>query len=260
MSKHLSSVNRKIVANISKSLDFFVKVLNYINGKGYGSSSVIREVQCIKKVLGKAAPKTLIDVGGNKGTYAEQLVKYFPNSEIHVFEPSATNIKVLTEKFSLNKNVKLNQAGLGNVTGQSSLYTNILGSGLGSLTKRRLEHHNINFDKSEQVDIIKFVDYYNANLKGKTIDLIKIDVEGHELDVLEGCAEVIDSIKCIQFEYGGCNIDTRSYFQDFWYFFKERNFDIYRISPMGLILMDKYSEQQEHFLTTNFICVNNSYI
>ena len=50
------------------------------------------------------------------------------------------------------------------------------------------------------------------------IDFFKIDVEGHEMDVLKGIGDKISNIKLIQFEFGGCNIDTRCFFQDFWYF------------------------------------------
>ena len=244
--------------HITKTLDRIINILNYIIGNGYDSTSKKTEVELIKRVLGQSSPKVLIDVGGNIGLYTDQLLNNFQNVEIHIFEPSLTNTNILSNKFSLNKNVTVNPVGLSNVNETVKLYSDVLGSGLGSLTKRHLDHFNINFDQSETIKVIKFIDYYNTNFKGQTIDLFKIDVEGHEMDVLEGCEEVIDNIKCIQFEFGGCNIDTKTYFQDFWYFLKKRNFDIYRISPIGLISIDKYSEQLEYFRTTNFICVNRN--
>jgi FkbM family methyltransferase len=243
---------------ISKILDRIIRILHNVNGNGYGSASIQSEVKLVKRVLGQSSPKVLIDVGGNIGLYTDQLLKDFQNVEVHIFEPSLTNTNILSNKFSLNKNVTVNPVGLSNVNETVKLYSDVLGSGLGSLTKRHLDHFNINFDQSETIKVIKFIDYYNTNFKGQTIDLFKIDVEGHEMDVLEGCEEVIDNIKCIQFEFGGCNIDTKTYFQDFWYFLKKRNFDIYRISPIGLISIDRYSEQLEYFRTTNFICVNRN--
>jgi FkbM family methyltransferase len=243
---------------ISKILDRIIRMLHNVNGNGYGTASIQSEVKLVKRVLGQSSPKVLIDVGGNIGLYTDQLLKDFQNVEVHIFEPSLTNTNILSNKFSLNKNVTVNPVGLSNVNETVKLYSDVLGSGLGSLTKRHLDHFNINFDQSETIKVIKFIDYYNTNFKGQTIDLFKIDVEGHEMDVLEGCEEVIDNIKCIQFEFGGCNIDTKTYFQDFWYFLKKRNFDIYRISPIGLISIDRYSEQLEYFRTTNFICVNRN--
>ncbi|WP_445778772.1 hypothetical protein [Shewanella sp.] len=45
--------------------------------------------------------------------------------------------------------------------------------------------------------------------------MIKIDIEGHELSVLKVFGAAIEATKVIQFEFGDCNIDTRTYFQDF---------------------------------------------
>lgn len=65
---------------------------------------------------------------------------------------------------------------------------------------------------------------------------------------------MIDSgnIDFIQFEFGGCNIDSRTYFQDFYYFLKD-NYDIYRIVKNGLRKIDRYSETCEVFLNSNYI-------
>ena len=66
-------------------------------------------------------------------------------------------------------------------------------------------------------------------------------------------------MRVIQFEFGGSNIDTRTFFQDFWYFFKDRNFSIYRITPNGILPIREYTEHDEFFSTTNYIAVNRKY-
>ena len=62
--------------------------------------------------------------------------------------------------------------------------------------------------------------FIKKKLRNQEIDIMKLDVEGHELDVLEGSRKTINSIKLIQFEFGGCNIDSKTFFQDFYYFLK----------------------------------------
>lgn len=37
-----------------------------------------------------------------------------------------------------------------------------------------------------------------------------------------------------------------------------KNFDIFRITPYGLIRVENYSESQEVFTTTNFLCTNKN--
>ena len=76
------------------------------------------------------------------------------------------------------------------------------------------------------------------------------------LDVLDGFGALISKTKIIQFEFGGCNIDTKSHYRDFWYYFKNRGFAVYRITPFGPSRLDTYTEYDEHYKTTNFIAVN----
>ena len=85
------------------------------------------------------------------------------------------------------------------------------------------------------------------------LDFVKLDIEGHELDARNGVGEALKFIAVIQFEFGGCNIDTRTFWQDFWYFFKKNNFDLYRITPFGKIKIKKYREIDEFFSTSNFL-------
>ena len=62
------------------------------------------------------------------------------------------------------------------------------------------------------------------------------------------------AIAIIQFEFGNCNIASRTYFQDFYYLL-EPNYRIYRILGHGLRPVRGYRESQEVFLTTNYLAV-----
>jgi FkbM family methyltransferase len=181
-----------------------------------------------------------------------------------MFEPSTTHKELYKKSFENMSNVKINYLALSNVNGKQKLYYDTPGSALASLTKRRLEHFNTSMNHSEIVETTRFDDFWKTTdtyLKNPNtiIDYVKIDVEGHELDVLEGFGNLLDKIGIIQFEFGGTNIDTRTYFQDFWYLFKDKKYDfsIYRIAPNGLIPINKYVETDEYFSTTNYIAVNN---
>jgi len=57
---------------------------------------------------------------------------------------------------------------------------------------------------------------------------------------------------------GGANIDTRTFFQDFWYFFAKHNYDLFRITPFGVQKIDEYKERDEFFSTTNFIAIRRA--
>ena len=243
---------------IQKILEKKVQSLLYLEGIGSGvtpSSSGEKNVLNLVKSLSK--PYCILDVGANKGQYTNMVYNEFYNLafEIHSFEPSKFTFEILKESVPKDDKIKLNNCGLSRNISEETLYYNEKSSGLASLTKRRLDHLNIRFDKTEKIRLTT-VDHYCSENGIKHIHLLKIDVEGHELDVLNGASQMLTNtaIDIITFEFGGCNIDTRSFFQDYFYFFKEYNMKIYRITPSGYFFpIEEYKEHYEQFRTTNFV-------
>jgi FkbM family methyltransferase len=229
-----------------------IKFANY-QGKGWGGATVDKEFVAALSLLSNKEPKLCIDIGGNKGSYTEQILKKLPYCSVVIFEPAQSNMAILREKFKDNSNVILEQFAVARNKSNVILYSNEDGSGLASLTKRRLEHFGINFSNTENIKTLKFEDYWKEKLDSKNIDFCKLDIEGHEMDALIGFGRAINNIELIQFEFGGCNIDTRFFFQDFWYFFKEKRFDLFRISPLGIIPIINYKESDEYFTATNYL-------
>lgn len=231
------------------------KIAAYTQGKGYGAATIEQEVNAMASLL-KTAPSLAVDIGGNVGNYTAELCKHYPELEIHTFEPARVNIKQLLRRFSDNERIHVVPLALSDITGPVVLHSNEHGSGLGSLTKRRLDHFNIPFDVEEAIQSVRFEDYWNETLGKRTLDIVKLDVEGHELSALKGFGEALKHCKAIQFEFGGCNIDTRTFFQDFWYFFQEAKFILFRITPYGTQRITQYKESDEFFSTTNYVAVN----
>jgi FkbM family methyltransferase len=226
-----------------------------IQGKGFGGYSIGVEVAHVVKLLQKP-PILAADIGGNVGAYTAELKRLFPELEIHVFEPASINVKKLYERFSHDRKVIIQPIAVSNESGMASLFSDKEGSGLASLKKRQLEHFGIAFDVQECVRTIRFEEYWEKNLKSRSVDLVKMDIEGFELTALQGFGAALAATNLIQFEFGGCNIDTRTFFQDFWYFFNDNKFRIYRVTPIGLQFLPNYSELCEFFSTCNYIAKN----
>jgi FkbM family methyltransferase len=227
-----------------------------LQGKGYGKASIRKEIALAFDLIGRK-PTLAIDIGGNVGLYALEIRRRAPECEIYVFEPAATNVAILRERLAGDPRVHIEPVAVSDAAQDAVLYADKAGSGLGSLTKRRLDHFGIELEHQERVKTIRFDGYYDANLRGRELDLVKLDIEGHELGALLGCGEAaLRKTRCVQFEFGGCNIDTRTFFQDFYYFFAEHRFDLYRITPIGLMPISKYREGDEFFSTTNFLARN----
>lgn len=227
-----------------------------LKGMNFGASeaSDSGERYVLKLVKRESSESPIIfDVGANKGQYANLINKVFKgNARVFSFEPGKFTYSELSKNTSGIKNIEKYNFGFGSEDTSASLNYDNQGSGLASVYKRKLNHMNIDFNKEERIEIKK-IDDFCVRHDIEKIDLLKIDVEGHELEVLKGAKRMFekDAIKSIQFEFGGANIDSRTYFQDFYLLLKEK-YTIYRILQNGLYEINKYSELQEIFTTVNY--------
>lgn len=208
----------------------------------------------IKNKLKHIKNPVIFDVGANVGDYTKLLTETFSESvKIYSFEPSHTTYKKLRANIGTTGNVNLYNLGFGNRNTKAILFSDREGSGLASVLKRKLEHYNISLDKKEHVEL-KTIDAFCGEQKISHIHLLKLDVEGNEMNVLMGARKILEdrAIPYIQFEFGGCNIDSRTYFRDFYYLLKD-NYKIFRILKDGLFEVRNYSEKYEAFYTTNYL-------
>jgi len=111
----------------------------------------------------------------------------------------------------------------------------------------------LKLDSSEEVVVITMDNFCREHAIDR-IDLLKLDVEGHELAALQGAAEMLarGTVRFVQFEFGGCNLDSRTNFRDFWELLSPR-YAIYRVLRKGLYQVPFYSELDEIFTTVNFL-------
>ena len=252
-------VLRKVVASIAKihpKLPAILEIdLQNLQGKGSGATSIELEAKIALSFIARSGIQNpvVLDIGANVGAYSEAILRNAPQSNVYAFEPSSFVRSKLVERFNGNSSVTIVPLALGNRTATETLWSDSPESGLASLTKRRLDHFGIAFNQSESVELTTLDSW--SNTANVFPDLIKMDVEGHELDVLLGGLKTLAMARVVQFEFGGCNIDTKTFFQDFWYLLTRHGFAIYRISARGPIHISRYSEVDECFRTTNFLGV-----
>lgn len=227
--------------------------LNFGTGDSVNHSGEICVLNYLQQKYKKNTDLIIFDVGANVGDYTKSVLSFFDNAHIFCFEPSKTTFEQLQKNVTKNENVTLNNFGLGKENKKAILFSNCQDLGLSSLYDRQLDHLGIKLSEREEVEIKKLDDYCSEKSL-RNINLLKIDVEGNELDVLCGANEMLSNklIDFIQFEFGGCNIDSRTYFRDFFYLLGS-NYQIYRILQNGLYSIKNYNEINEVFITTNYL-------
>jgi FkbM family methyltransferase len=246
---------------IQPSQEFYIQLhsraLEGMNIGGSGKtddSGEYNALEYIKKKLNANDDIVVFDVGANIGDYAKLIHNVFKNNiSIFSFEPSLQTFQKLSINTKDITSIKRYNIGLGDQKTTLQLFSNAQESGLASLYKRRLDHLDIEMKYVENIEISTLDSFCNEN-KINHIHFLKMDVEGHELKVLNGAREMLESgkIDFIQFEFGGCNIDSKSFFQDFFYLLNA-NYKIYRILNNGLYEITNYSERHEIFLTANYL-------
>lgn len=233
---------------------------DYLMGVGAGANV---DTSGEASVLGrlKDAPGkgelVVFDVGSNLGQFLQMSAKALAGRayRMHCFEPGTAAYSSLLRNAEGIENITLNNTALGRETGERLLFMDKPGSRLASLTKRRMDHFGKDFAETEAV-LVDTLDNYCSLHGVEHIDLLKLDAEGHELDILAGGAEMLrkNAIRFVLFEFGGCNIDTRTFVQDFYYLFRYHNMRIARITPGGFWFeLGNYREIYEQFRTTRFV-------
>jgi len=146
-----------------------------------------KTAECELSVLDKIVPRgaVTIDIGANFGLYTRRLARL--SERVHAFEPSHKMADLLRRTSA--SNVRVHELALSDHTGQAELFTPQQGRdpvyGLASLEHREptANHHVVAATvPTARLDAVVQDD----------VAFVKVDVEGHELNVLEGAVELLE--------------------------------------------------------------------
>lgn len=175
---------------------------DYVGRSAYYTGDIDRKVTWIYRKIVRNGD-TALDIGTNIGIVTLGLSKIVGSKgKVHSFEPNRELVNVLNDTIERNRitNVCIHPVALGRKVEDKELFIPEGNTGAASLLSvdEETQHDTMtvsvnslsNFAKQESIESIRF---------------IKIDVEGFELDVLEGGLDVLDDIQpeTILFE---CNL------------------------------------------------------
>ena len=151
---------------------------------------------------------SFIDVGSHNGTYTDLIIKNFKVNKVLMFEPQKYIFKKIKKKYKYTKFIKIFNCAISSKNKLQKIYINNhdLTSSLTKLDetnpylKRKAKLFALNNNKSlikesYNIKTVRLNDVIKKN-NIKKINLLKIDTEGHELEVLQGLNK---SIKYTQF-------------------------------------------------------------
>lgn len=164
-----------------------------MNSVGHISKEIFREIFFGKFELNERIfvenslnqNSNVLNIGSNIGFYTLLCAKMATNGKIFSFEPSSSNFKNLINNIKLNSldNIVAYNIGLGEFEGETELFKDSSNPNLDS-------HYTVVNEFSENLVLekipIKRLDSFLSDFP--PIDLIIIDVEGYELEVLQGAS------------------------------------------------------------------------
>jgi FkbM family methyltransferase len=264
MISNLKNIIKSIIPQ-STFLQKFYRGIYYIGiwGMNYGVEGSIKktgELKAIHRIKSYWNNQPILfDVGANVGDYTRFLSKLIDgHGVIHAFEPIQSTFQQLEQNIS-GANVHLHKLGLSNVHGEETIYYDRSRPSQASTIKLDVSHLQLKNEASESIQITT-LDSFCALHNIECIDLLKIDVEGNELNVLRGAKNLLvqQRIRTIQFEFGTTQIDAHVFFKDFWRLLSP-DFKIYRVLKNDLWEIKSYTESLEVLHFSNFIAVNKKH-
>jgi FkbM family methyltransferase len=170
--------------------------------------------------------------------------------EVHYFDPVHDYVDILSKQPNKNTVSHFNNFGLGNKHADLYYYPHF-----GSFYDR-IKSCGKSDDNNKILLNIKPAADYILEKNIKSVDFLKIDTEGYELDVIMGFKEHINNVKIIQFEYGGTFIDNNITLFTIVNFLESKGFCKFSyITPNGLKLL---TNTDDHYRYCNIACIHKN--
>lgn len=203
-----------------------------------------------------------IDIGANIGHFSLEILNN-KSTKVIAFEPlpECCNKLSLIYKEYANR-FKFFEIALSNKDGISKLNYGSTTSGLSSLETKINKIPYVGDSNTNSIEVItKQLDSFINNLEFQNTDFIKIDVEGHEMAVLNGGLDFIrkNHIKLIQIEFNWHNLLSKNTIYDYSVMLKG-----YVVTQLNLIngklrIINPLDPFSNLYFLSNFIFIEKSF-
>lgn len=226
---------------------------------GYGNcdGNTNGEKNLIQNVL--RTGDIVFDVGADIGDWSKYILATNKDVCLHVFEPIPASFKVLEKKLNFH-NVQLHNIALSQEAGTADFFVYLSPSKLTDWSSLYFRPVIGDYLTKKIIVETQSLDRFCSVNDIRHIDLLKLDTEGAEWFIFLGAQELLNrqAITLIQFEYGGCNIDSRTTLHQMYELLTSKGYSIYRIIPDGLVEIRTWDPALENFQYSNYLASLNA--
>ena len=181
--------------------------------------------------------KSILDIGGNTGQFAENVLESGFNGKIVSFEPLSKEHQIIKKKIEKRKNKNWfleERCALGQKEKKQRIFIsgNSESSSLLKILKKHVEMRPLSKIVSSEIVKVKKLDSFYTDIKKKLNNkiLLKIDTQGNELSILKGSKKILKIINFALVEVSLVRLyKNQKLYMDIIKFFKLNNFDVWSI-------------------------------
>jgi FkbM family methyltransferase len=193
-----------------------------------------------------------LDVGGNIGDWTALFLEKAPTGRVCVFEPVAGTYASLAGRFANDSRVQCVNAAVSAEPGTCVLRVSRDLSGSNSIYRMPDE-----IGVTEQSVVAITGDEFVLKAGGDTVAYLKIDVEGHEFNVLRGCRNLISAqqIRFIQWEYNKTWLPARASLMDVFGMLVPAGYKLCKMRKDNVLHYPMYQRHLDNYCYSNWIAV-----
>lgn len=171
-------------------------------------------------------PAGIIDVGANRGDWTKMVHAVFPSADFILIEPQVEMRKSL-DTLCAGIEAEWIQAGAGREPG--SLYLTVWDDLAGSSFRPSVDPGKIATGKQRETSVVTLDDVVTSR-PGFSPDLVKLDIQGFEMEALEGASSLFGSTELFVIETALFPfLDDQTIASDLIVFLKEKGYEIYDV-------------------------------
>lgn len=144
----------------------------------------------------------IVDVGANRGQFALIARKIFPDSTIHSFEPLNEPAKIFKSIFDNDINTHLYQCAIGSKNTRMKIHVSVRDDSSSLLPIGNKQSELFPHTEESETRTTLVLPLYEritvAEITNRS--LLKIDVQGFELEVLKGCESILNKFSYVYVE------------------------------------------------------------
>ncbi len=203
----------------------------------------------------------VFDVGAHFGEWSTHLVSHATSLglrlSLHIFEPAGDSFERVKRCLLVPPGVAavINHQGLSSRRQSATLHKPHGGAGSSTLHPGHVWDSML----TERVELTSMDDYCDAHGIA-TIDLVKCDAEGHDMEVLAGATGLLSGnrIPVVQFEYNGRWVFARRFLLDAFNLLQPFGYQIGKVTPKGIEFYEKWDLELETFREGNYVAVTRA--